>query len=113
MENVSGEVKLLIPKLGAISYPEWHIMGYILCELGKKDDAIRCYDKALGLNPNYFISWHNKGLIYENLGQLADAEKCYANALNINPKVALDMGDNLYKQEKYEKALEWLQIDTC
>ena len=82
-------------------------MGYILSELGKKDDALRCYDMALELNPNYFVSWHNKGLIYEDLGELANAEECYANALNIDPKVALSMGDNLYKHEKHEEALKW------
>ena len=33
-----------------------------LYNLGKYEEAIKCYDKAIEIDPNYADAWNNKGL---------------------------------------------------
>jgi len=48
--------------------------------------AIKSYDKALELNPEYGNAWIGKGVALANLGRHEDALECYDKALELNPK---------------------------
>ena len=39
-------------------------------------EAIRCYDKAIEINPNSADIWYNKGIVYNKLGNSKEAEQC-------------------------------------
>ena len=41
--------------------------GKSLDELGRYDEAIKCYDKAIELEPDDFVAHHKKGLALANL----------------------------------------------
>ena len=49
---------------GAGARPEergvWYSKGDVLNRLGRYEDAIRCYDKALKLDPQDARAWYNK-----------------------------------------------------
>jgi tetratricopeptide (TPR) repeat protein len=62
--------------------------GLALDNLGKYEQAIECYDKALEIEPNYILAWYNKGNALGNLGKPEEAIECYDKALQIEPDYA-------------------------
>jgi len=62
--------------------------GSALENLGKHQEAIECYDKALEINPRLAEAWNNKGLALDNLGKYEEAIDCYDKTLKINPRFA-------------------------
>jgi len=68
----------------------WEIVnkGVALGNLGKFDEAIVCFDRALEINPEYAEAWYNKGFALGNLGKFDEAIVCYDRALEINPEYA-------------------------
>jgi tetratricopeptide (TPR) repeat protein len=52
----------------------------------RKDEAIKCYDKALEIDPKYANAWNNKGIFFNNLGRKDEALKAYEKALEIDQK---------------------------
>lgn len=53
-----------------------------VCYYNILDDikTLECFEKALELNPNDYISLFNKGNALHNLGRYEDAEECYKMA---------------------------------
>ena len=64
----------------------WNNKGTALSDLGRKDEAIKCYDRALDINPKYDGAWCSKGNALSSLGRKDEAIRCYDMALEINPK---------------------------
>lgn len=58
----------------------WHNKGNALNSLGKFEEALSCFDKALEINPNYAEAWNNKGLALGKLGRYQEALECYDKA---------------------------------
>lgn len=48
-------------------------LGYIYSQEGKFNDAIKCYDEALKLNPNSLPAMSNLAQLYERTGRLREA----------------------------------------
>jgi len=40
----------------------------VLAKVGRTKDAIRCYERAIKINPEYYEAWLNLGLAEDNLG---------------------------------------------
>ena len=59
--------------------------GAALYSLGKYDEAIKCYDKAIEFDPDNPVVWNNKGLALNSLGKYDEAIKCYDKAIEIDP----------------------------
>ena len=53
--------------------------------LGRVEDAIASYDKALEFQPYYHTAWYNRGLALGNLGRLEEAIASWDKALEIKP----------------------------
>lgn len=47
--------------------------------------AIRNYDKAIALNPNYLDAWVRKGDTLVSEGEVAQAERCFSRAIELSP----------------------------
>ena len=60
-----------------------------LFQLEKYDEAIKCYDKAMEIQPNYSYAWSGKGNVYSNLKKYDEAIKCYDKAIELE-------SDNVY-----------------
>ena len=52
------------------------------------DDAIKFYEKAIDLNPNFADAYNNIGIVLLEMGQSDDAIKFYQKALEIEPSYA-------------------------
>jgi tetratricopeptide (TPR) repeat protein len=87
----------------------WGNKGNALVERSMYNDAIKCYDKALEINPGSMEAWNNKGLALARTGRLAEAVQCYDRALEINPgdnEVMYNKGISLAQLGKSKEAIE-------
>ena len=55
-----------------------------LHQVSAYNEALRCYEKGLELNPKNGEIWCKKGLTYHNLGKNEKAEYCYKEAIKLN-----------------------------
>jgi tetratricopeptide (TPR) repeat protein len=87
----------------------WYKKGWALYLQGEYEEAIKCYDKALKIEPKNFITLNNKGLTLYVQGEYEEAIKCYDKALKIEPAssfVLYNKGMALYGQGEYEEAIK-------
>jgi curved DNA-binding protein CbpA len=66
----------------------WRNKGGALYSLGKYDEAIQCYDKAIDIDPDNPVVWNNKGLALSSLGKYDEAIQCYDKVIGIDPNDA-------------------------
>lgn len=64
---------------------EWNAKGYDLYLAGSHDEAIKCYDEALKLDPSNAYAWKYKGDALRELIKYDEALKCYEKAIIIAP----------------------------
>jgi tetratricopeptide (TPR) repeat protein len=84
----------------------WNKMGVAYQLMLNADEAARCYQAALKLNPKNPIVINNLGTIYVSFKQYATAERAYRKALKLDPKSALihkNLGTALLAEHKYKK----------
>jgi protein O-GlcNAc transferase len=74
------------------SYPNdpllYNISGACYADLGQLDVAVKHYEKALAIKPDYAEAHNNLGNAFKELGQLDTAVKSYEKALTIKPDLA-------------------------
>lgn len=49
------------------------------------DEAIKCFDRAIALDPKHYLSWNAKGLAYSMKGDFKTAIQSLQRCLEINP----------------------------
>ena len=83
--------------------------GLDLVNLGKHNEAIQCFDKALEIDVNFSNSWLNKGFSLYHVGKHSDAIQCYDKALEIDANDVdawYNKGNALYASGKYTEAIQ-------
>ena len=60
--------------------------GLVLRQVGRLDDALICYEKALEIVPQRADVWCNKGNALHALGRYAEALECFDKAVDIEPR---------------------------
>ena len=75
--------KLEVPQVGEKTARFWNNKGGSLATLGRHEEAIACYDRALAIEPHNQALWNNKGVALDDLGRHQDAIACYDQALAI------------------------------
>ncbi|MCI2424414.1 tetratricopeptide repeat protein, partial [Candidatus Acetothermia bacterium] len=68
--------------------------------------AIRCYDKALEIDPKYAPAWNNKGIALHKLERYEEAIRCYDKVLEIDPKDASAKNNKVLAQAKLRELKE-------
>src|SRR5208283_252017 len=64
----------------------WDNKGIALCKLGKFDEAITAYDKAIEVDPQNSGAWYNKGRTLNKLNMSDEAIKAYDKVIELNPQ---------------------------
>jgi tetratricopeptide (TPR) repeat protein len=88
---------------------QWIHNGADLYSLGRYDEAIECYDKALELNPQDADAWSGKGGCLMTMGRYEEAVNYYNTALEINPQHTMawsGKGGCLICLGRYNEAIE-------
>jgi tetratricopeptide (TPR) repeat protein len=65
--------------------PVLKLKGVALLNLGNYEEAIKCYDKAIEIEPNNAEAWNNKGIVLGRLSNYEEAIACYDKAIELNP----------------------------
>ncbi|HTZ39799.1 MAG TPA: tetratricopeptide repeat protein [Syntrophales bacterium] len=83
-------------------------MGYALKQQGKYDDAIRCYEHAIALQPGYADAYCNLGNAYKGKDELDRAIGYYEKALALNPgdiDSLYNLGNVFREQGRFDEAI--------
>ena len=88
---------------------EYYLMGNeCITKAHDANAAIRCFDKALNLNPNYVEAWVRKGVTLLDIGEDYDAHVCLNKAVKLSPKsfkARYNRGKCLLKLKYYDEAI--------
>lgn len=88
---------------------EYYLMGNeCITKAHDENAAIRCFDKALNLNPNYVEAWVRKGVTLLDIGEDYDAQVCLNKAVKLSPKsfkARYNRGKCLLKLKYYDEAI--------
>ena len=85
-----GRVILIFLLLGFMgcgekSHKAWYNKGIALDDLGRYEEAIKAYDKAIELKPDYQKAWYNKGIALRKLYSYEEALEAFNKAIEIKP----------------------------
>jgi serine/threonine protein kinase len=87
-ESLTGEAAPQ-PRAGTdLDAVDFNNKGVSLANLGRHEEALTCYERALEINPRDGIAWSNKGVALADLDRRAEALTCFERALEINPRYA-------------------------
>ena len=90
----------------------YNILGLARAGLGQYDAAIKCYQRALDLNPVYVEAYTNIGVALKHKGDLDGAIDSYKQALAIKPDEAgiyRNIATAQLEKGAFEAAIEALQ----
>lgn len=73
----------------------WYYKGYVIEQMGAEPcmtyssiEAIKAFDEAIGLNPNFALAWYDKGNAFFSIYMYNEALQDINEAIEINPKYA-------------------------
>lgn len=100
--------RVQVPQPEEQSATFWSNRGGSLCSLGRFEEAIACFDKALEIEPGYGHAWSNKGVVLYSLGRNRESLQCFERALKIDSRDAMawsNAGNVLSTLGQHEDAL--------
>jgi len=107
-QEVLGKISQLLGQFPN-SVNLYNILGAANQKLGKSEEAIEAYTKALSIKPDFAEAYNNMGSTLQDQGKLDDAIEAYTKALSIKPDYAdacYNMGNTLQDQGKLDEAIE-------
>ena len=90
----------------------YNLLGLILAEQKKDDQAIKCYEKGIAVDPNYGMIYNNMGLLFfkdKSNDSIKKAEKFYKKAISLDKKIPEPFNNlgNLYDYiNKIDEAID-------
>jgi CHAT domain-containing protein/Tfp pilus assembly protein PilF len=87
----------------------WFGKGVILSVVGRYQEALDCFDKALQLKPDAYEIWHNKGNLFSYLPRHKESLAYFDKALQLKPdnyETWVSKGDVFKNLQRHQKALE-------
>src|SRR5205807_1341039 len=60
-------------------------LGTVLQATGRMQEALACFEQAVGLDPQFVDALNNLGIALMEQGQLDEAVECYRQALRFDP----------------------------
>ena len=69
----------------------WNNKGFALASLGQYEEALKAYDKAIELKPDFSVAWNNKAFSFSSLGRYEEALNAYDKAIELKPRECYDM----------------------
>ena len=71
--------------------------GKTKTELGRYEESIRDFDKAIELNPNFAVAYYTRGLAKRNLGRFDAADEDINKAVELDPHFFVDF-ENFFEK---------------
>jgi len=80
--HVLGRWHLALADVGTVKRALAQI-AYVKLPPAKHEDAVRCFEKAIALNPNRLMHYIEFGCTYAQMGRDADARKCITKGIGM------------------------------
>ena len=84
----------------------YNIMGAAKEAIGKREEAIDAYSKAISINPNFVEAYNNMGNVLKDQGKLKRALQAYTKAISLKPDFAeahYNLGNAFKEQGKLKR----------
>ena len=108
IKGLQGELHQLRGTLKEFAY-EYYLMGNeCITKAHDAQAALRCFDKALKMDPYYVDAWVRKGVTLFDQGDAQSALTCFNQALQLDRssfKAFYNRGKLYFKQKYFEEAL--------
>ena len=68
----------------------YNLLGLILAEQKKDDQAMKCYEKGIDIDPNYGMIYNNIGLLFykqKTTDNIKKAENFYKKAISLDKRI--------------------------
>jgi len=85
-----------------------HLLAVVETKLGRLNDALTSYDRALAVRPDYAEALSNRGATLDELRRFEDALASYDQALRVRPNFAealSNRGLTLHELKRFDEAL--------
>lgn len=83
--------------------------GMSLEDMGQRDRAIADYERAIALDPRYYLAYNNRGVLYGEDGLYRISIEYFLKSIAINPRHAesyCNLGLSYFFMNQYDRALE-------
>ena len=90
----------------------FNILGAVLVEQNKPQEAIENYNKSIKINPNYAQAYNNLGVCLHSLGKIEEAIQSYQKAIKIRPRhteTYNNLGAIFKEKGEREKSITYFQ----
>lgn len=74
--------------IGRAAVEAFNERGNTLTSLGRFEEALASYDRALALDSSYMLAWNNRGVVLKEMKRLEQALASYDRALALKPDLA-------------------------
>lgn len=104
----TGRPTLQMPQVGERSAGYWSNKGAAFDVLGRHEEALGCFDRALAIDPRNALVWNHRGAALGGLGRHEEALVCYDKALEIDTRDAkawFNKGNALADLGRMEEAI--------
>ncbi len=84
-----------------------YVRGWVLTRIGKREDAVRAYDRAYELDPRLVDAIYNAGVVLGQMGKTKQAARRFDRVLDLSPKhvdAAYNAGQSYYDLGEYATA---------
>ena len=108
LQQVFEKAQILTKRYGK-SLQLWNLMGASAAQIGKLDQAVNAFQKAISIKPGYAPAFNNIGNVFKVQGKLKQAKEAYIKAISLKPDYAdayNNMGIIFIEQGKQEQAIE-------
>ncbi|MCD4779645.1 MAG: tetratricopeptide repeat protein [Candidatus Omnitrophica bacterium] len=78
----ADQLRVYIPQ----SVEAYHLRGVIDYHLDRKDNAVRSFQMAIRVNPDFFLSYYNLGLVLFEKKEYQEAARVFKAAFQLNPQ---------------------------
>ena len=92
---------------GQMDAQAFSLLGRINGQLGAFEEAVKCLQESVKLQPDAAQAHHGLGVVFSKLGRYSDAEASYNTVLQLNPgnmAVVFELAVAEYSQNKFSEA---------
>lgn len=100
---------LVASVLGQTAANDWVSIGNVLTTLGRDNEAVQAFDKAIEIDPKDAMAWYDKGTALYSLNQYNESIQALDKALEINPQFSIawnNKGLSLESLGKYNESIQ-------